>query len=72
MSAMPMSLSRNIQRSAAALVPAALIVWLLSGCAIATRPSDGVDPPHYARSTPSEMRDRPSGVNVVANEIGAE
>jgi hypothetical protein len=67
-----MSLSRGIQRSAAALVPAALIVWLLSGCAIATRPSDGVDSPHYARPTPSEMRDQPSGVSVVANDIRAE
>ena len=67
-----MSLSRGIQRSAAALVPAALIVWFLSGCAIATRPSDGVDPPHYARPAPSEMRDQPSGVSVVANEIWAE
>jgi hypothetical protein len=67
-----MSLSRGIQRSAAALVPAALIVWFLSGCAIATRPSDGVDSPHYARATPSEMRDRPSRMSVVANDIWAE
>jgi hypothetical protein len=67
-----MSLSRGIQRSAAALVPAALIVWFLSGCAIATRPSDGVDSPHYARPTPSEIRDQASGVSVVANDIWAE
>ena len=67
-----MSLSRGIQRSAAALVPAALIVWHLSGCTIAARPSDGVDSPHYARPTPSEMRDQPSGVSVAANEIWTE
>jgi hypothetical protein len=64
-----MSLSRGIQRSAAALLPAALIVWFLSGCAIAARPSDGVDSPHYAGPTPSELRDQLSGVSVVANEI---
>jgi hypothetical protein len=67
-----MSLNRGLQRCAAALVPAALIVWFLSGCGIATRPSDGVDSPHYARPTPSEMRDQPSGVSIVANEMWAE
>jgi hypothetical protein len=64
-----MSPRRGIQRSAAALLPAALIVWFLSGCAIAARPSDGVDSPHYAGPTPSELSDQPSGVSVVANEI---
>ena len=67
-----MSPSRGIQRSAAALVPAALIVWLLSGCAIAPGPSDEVDSPQYARPTPSEMRDQAAGVSVVANDIWAE
>jgi hypothetical protein len=67
-----MSLSRGIQRSAAALLPAALIVWFLSGCAIAARPSDGVDSPQYAAPMPSELRDQPSGVSVVANDIWAE
>jgi hypothetical protein len=67
-----MSLNRGLQRCAAALVPAALIVWFLSGCAIATRPSDGVDPPHYARPTPSEMRDQPHWESIVANDVWAE
>jgi len=67
-----MNLSRGIQRSAAALVPAALIVWFLSGCAVATRPSDGVDAPQYARPMPSEMRDQTSGLSIVSNDIWAE
>jgi hypothetical protein len=69
---MPMRVSEGIQRSAAALLLTALVVWFLSGCAIATRPADGVDLPRYARQTPSEMRDRPQEVSVLANEIWAK
>ncbi len=69
---MPMRPSEGIKRSAAALLLTALVVWFLSGCAIATRPADGVDLPQYARHTPSEMRDPPPRVSVPGNEIWAE
>jgi len=66
---MPKRLSEGIQGSGAALLLTALIVWLLSGCAIATRPADGVDLPQYARQTPSEMRDPPSRVSILENAV---
>jgi hypothetical protein len=69
---MPMKPSEGIKRSAAALLLTALVVWFLSGCAIATRPADGVDLPQYARYTPSEVRDTPPRVSVAGNEIWAE
>ena len=52
---MPMRLSEGVKRSAAALLLTALVVWFLSGCAVATRPVDGVDLPQYVRHTPSAM-----------------
>jgi hypothetical protein len=69
---MSMRPSEGIKRSAAALLLTALVVWFLSGCAIATRPADGVDLPQYARHTPSEMRDPPPRLSVPGNEIWAE
>jgi hypothetical protein len=70
---MPMlRLSEGVQRSAAALLLTALVVWFLSGCATATRPADGIDLPQYARHTPSEMTDPPHRVNVPGYEIWAE
>jgi hypothetical protein len=69
---MPMRLSEGLQGSGAALLLTALAVWLLSGCAIAARPADGVDLPQYARQTPSEMRDPPSRVSTLENDIWAE
>jgi site-specific recombinase XerC len=66
---MPKRLSEGIQGSGAALLLTALVVWLLSGCAIATRPADGVDLPQYARQTPSEMRDPPSRVSILENDV---
>ena len=69
---MSMRPSEGIKRSAAALLLTALVVWFLSGCAVATRPADGVDLPQYARHTPSEMRDPPPRVGVSENGIWAE
>ena len=69
---MPKRRSEGTQGSGAALLLAALVVWLLSGCAIAARPADGVDLPRYARQTPSEMRDSPSRVSILENDIWAE
>ena len=69
---MPMRLSEGIKRSAAALLLTALVVWFLSGCAVATRPADGVDLPQYARHTPSEMRDPAARVSAAENEIWPE
>ena len=69
---MPMRPSEGIKRSAAALLLTALVVWFLSGCAVATRPADGVDLPQYARHTPSEMIDPPPRVSVPGNDIWAE
>ena len=69
---MPIRPSEGIKRSAAALLLTALVVWFLSGCAVATLPADGVDLPQYARQTPSEMRDSPPSARMPENEIWPE
>jgi hypothetical protein len=66
---MPKRPSEGIQGSGAALLLTALVVWLLSGCAITTRPADGVDLSQYARQTPSEMRDPPSRASILENDV---
>jgi hypothetical protein len=48
--------NKGIQRAAAVLLQATIVVGFLSGCGVATRPADdgALDLPHFASQAPSK------------------
>ena len=62
--------NEGIQRAAASLLQATLVVGFLSGCGVAARPDDGArDLPHFASQAPSKEKGSSPGLSVSAEAI---
>lgn len=60
----------GIQRAAAMLLQATLVLGFLGGCGVATRPADGtLDLPHFAGQAPSKAVDPSPRVTVSRETI---
>jgi hypothetical protein len=64
----------GIQRAAAVLLQATLVVGFLSGCGVAPRPADdgALDLPHFASQVPSKEMGPSPRLSVSAEAIWAQ
>jgi hypothetical protein len=63
----------GLQRAAAVLLQATLVVGLLSGCGVAARPDDGaLDLPHFASQAPSKEMGPSPRLSVSAAELATD
>jgi hypothetical protein len=66
--------NEGIQRAAAVLLHATLVVGFLSGCGVAARPADdgALDLPHFASQAPSKEMGPSPRLSVSAKAIWAQ
>ena len=66
--------NEGIQRAAAVLLQATLVVGFLSGCGVAARPPDdgALDLPHFASQAPSKEMGPSPRLSVSAEAIRAQ
>lgn len=62
--------NEGLQRAAAVLLQATVVVGFLGGCGVATRPADGIlDLPHFAIQAPSREMEPAPRLSVSAEAI---